>query len=85
MSRATLLGKKNKAEDEDASLTRTHRRFPSNPKKKQVKVLAAAVPPQDDPSFFLEPLMRSFVLGVSAGCIFESLHVVGKVRRERWW
>jgi len=47
--------------------------------------LAAAVPPQDDPSFFLEPLMRSFVLGVSAGCIFESLHVVGKVRRERWW
>lgn len=52
----------------------------STKKKKplsQVKVLAAS-PPQDDPSFFLEPLLRSFVLGVSAGCLFESLHVAFK-------
>ena len=47
-------------------------------KKKKIQVKVLAAPPQDDPSFFLEPLLRSFVLGVSAGCLFESLHVAFK-------
>ena len=34
----------------------------------------------EDPSPFFEPLLRSFLLGLGAGAIFESLHVCMKVR-----
>ena len=36
----------------------------------------------EDPSPFFEPLLRSFLLGLGAGAIFESLHVCMKVRRR---
>ena len=36
----------------------------------------------EDPSPFFEPLLRSFLLGLGAGAIFESLHVCTKVRRR---
>ncbi len=35
---------------------------------------------QDDPTPFFEPLLRSFLLGLSAGALFESAHVALKVR-----
>ena len=34
----------------------------------------------EDPSPFFEPLLRSFLLGLGAGALFESLHVCMKVR-----
>jgi len=44
--------------------------------------LAVAAPqPADPPStFYLEPLLRSFLLGVSAGALFEAVNVGMKVR-----
>lgn len=41
----------------------------------------------EDPSPFFEPLLRSFLLGLGAGALFESLHVCMKVRVDgtiRW-
>ena len=38
---------------------------------------------EEDPSPFFEPLLRSFLLGLGAGALFESLHVCLKVRARR--
>lgn len=35
---------------------------------------------EDDPTPFYEPLLRSFVLGLGVGVIFESGHVALRVR-----
>ncbi|KAK9837299.1 hypothetical protein WJX81_004912 [Elliptochloris bilobata] len=40
---------------------------------------AKAVQVDEDPSPFFEPLLRSFLLGLGAGAIFESLHVCMKL------
>ena len=48
---------------------------------------------QDDPTPFFEPLLRSFLLGLTCGACFESLHVAAKVGRSsspssfkgQWW
>jgi len=39
-----------------------------------------AVQVDEDPSPFFEPLLRSFLLGLGAGALFEALHVCMKVR-----
>ena len=42
---------------------------------------AALQVPQNDPTPFFEPLLRSFVLGLGTGAIFEASHVSWKVCR----
>lgn len=37
---------------------------------------------KEDPSPYFEPLVRSLLLGLSCGVIFESLHVALKVQTE---
>lgn len=37
-----------------------------------------AVAPVEEESPFLDPLVRSFLLGVGAGCVVESIHVFTK-------
>ena len=36
----------------------------------------------DEPSIYFEPFLRSFILGASAGAIFEVIHVASKVGNE---
>jgi hypothetical protein len=43
-------------------------------------VAAAAAPPRAEASPFLDPLVRSLILGVGAGMLCETGHVVFKVR-----
>ncbi|KAK9824593.1 hypothetical protein WJX72_011558 [[Myrmecia] bisecta] len=50
---------------------------PEGQDQPSVKTLAAREV-DDDPSPFFEPLLRSFLLGLGAGAIFESLHVAMK-------
>lgn len=47
-----------------------------------LKVLLQA--PRSDPTPFFEPLLRSFVLGLGTGALFEFTHVSWKVRLPAW-
>jgi hypothetical protein len=51
----------------------------ARPRRDRGAVAVAAPPPPDESAFFLEPLLRSFVLGVGAGAAYEAAHVVVKV------
>lgn len=43
-----------------------------------IKRQQEAVAPAEEESPFLDPLVRSFLLGVGAGCVVESIHVFTK-------
>ncbi len=40
---------------------------------------------EDDPSPYLDGFLRSFLLGLAMGGVFETLHVLIKVHLLLWW